>query len=106
MQACLAISPHYRSHLSSSIYMCSDDLYKCQSGFHPVGEVGGKLPPQNTQLPPQKEREKKKRGEGERKRERERKKEREVHGGGRGACIFLCRIASDQYSLLLHDSII
>ena len=69
------------------------------SGFHPVGEVGGKLPPQNTQLPPQKEREK----EGKRKR-----REREVHGGGRGVCIilFLRRIASDQYSLLLHDSII
>ena len=64
-----------------------------------MGEVGGKLPPQNTQLPPQKEREKK-RGKGER------EKEREVHGGGRGACIFLSCIASDQYSLLLHDSII
>ena len=48
---------------------------------------------------------KKKREKGERERERERKKEREVHGGGRGACIFLHRIASDQYSLLLHDSI-
>ena len=67
-----------------------------------MGEVGGKLPPQNTQLPPQKEREK----EEKRERERERKKEREVHGGGRGTCIFLRRIASDQYSLLLHDSII
>ena len=70
-----------------------------------MGEVGGKLPPQNTQLPPQKEREKEEKRR-RREKERERKKEREVHGGGRGACIFLCRIASDQYSLLLHDSII
>ena len=62
-----------------------------------MGEVGGKLPPQNTQLPPQKEREKE---------EKRKRREKEVHGGGRGACIFLRRIASDQYSLLLHDSII
>ena len=71
-----------------------------KAGFHPVGEVGGKLPPQNTQLPPQKEREKeekRKRRERERERERERGREREVHGGGRGACIFLHRMASDQY---------
>ena len=65
------------------------------------GGGGGKLPPQNTSFPPKKKERKKKR-EGE----REREKEREVHGGGRGACIFLCRIASDQYSVLLHDSII
>ena len=48
---------------------------------------------------PQKEREKE-----EKRKKRERK--REVHGVGRGACTFLRRIASDQYSLLLHDSII
>ena len=40
-----------------------------KSGFHPVGEVGGKLPPPNTQLPPQKEREKE---EKRKRRERER----------------------------------
>ena len=66
-----------------------------------LGGGGGTLPPQNTQLPPQKEREKEEKRKGER--EREKEKEREVHGGGRGACIFLRRIASDQYSLLLHD---
>ena len=63
-----------------------------------MGEVGGKLPPQNTQLPPPPPKRKRER--------RKEEKEREVHGGGRGACIFLRRIASDQYSLLLHDSII
>ena len=40
------------------------------AGFHPVGEVEGKLPPQNTQLLPQKERERKRKGEGERERGR------------------------------------
>ena len=59
---------------------------------------GGELPP------PKKEREKKKRERRERERERERKRER--GGGGRGACIFLRRSASDQYSPLLHDSIL
>ena len=60
------------------------------------GGVGGKLPPH-----PKRKRERRKE-----EKERERKKEREVHGVGRGACTFLRRIASDQYSLLLHDSII
>ena len=46
---------------------------------------------------------KKKRGKGERERERERKRERCMVWG---ACILLRRIASDQYSLLLHDSIL
>ena len=67
------------------------------------GGGGGKLPLQNSQLPPQKEREKE---EKRKRREREKERERCMHGGGRGACIFLRRIASDQYSLLLHDSII
>ena len=51
--------------------------------------------------PPKRKRERKRR-----EKERERKKEREVHGVGRGVCTFLRRIASDQYGLLLHDSII
>ena len=72
------------------------------SGFHPVGEVGGKLPPP----PPHPKKRKRERRKEEKEREREREEEREVHGGGRGACIFLNRIVSDQYSPLLHDSII
>ena len=48
--------------------------------------------------PPKKEREKEeKRKRRERERERKREKERGAWWG-RGACIFLCRIASDQYS--------
>jgi hypothetical protein len=50
-------------------------MYSHKAGFHPVEGVGGKLPSQNTQLPPQKKREK------ERKR---REKERE---GGRGVLV-------------------
>ena len=71
------------------------------SGFHPVGGWGGSFPPKTPSFPPKKKERKKKRGKGERERERK----REVHGEGRGAYIFLRRIASDQYSLLLHDSI-
>ena len=92
------------------------------SGFHPVGGWGGSFPPKTPSFPPQKRkrerrkeekeresvrvRERERESERDRKTERERKKEREVHGVGRGACIFLRRIASDQYSLLLRDSII
>ena len=66
--------------------------------------MGGEASPsKHPASPPKRKRERRKE---EKERERERKKEREVHGMGRGACIFLRRIASDQYSLLLHDSII
>ena len=65
--------------------------------------VGGSFPLKTLSFSPKKK-ERKKRKRRERERERERK--REVHGVGRGVCIFLRRIASDQYSLLLHDSII
>ena len=48
-------------------------------GFHPVGEVGGKLPHQNTQLPPQKEGERKRKGEGEGERERRKREVESVY---------------------------
>ena len=63
-------------------------VQKCMlAGFHPVGEVGGKLPPQNTQLPPQKEREKEEKRK-RREREGERKKERGAWWGKGSVYIF------------------
>ena len=54
------------------------------------GGGGGSSPLKTPNFPPKKKERKKKRGKGERERERE----RVVHGGGRGACKFLRRIAS------------
>ena len=68
------------------------------------GGWGGEASPSKyPALPPKREKKEKRE---RREREKERKKEREIGGGGRGACIFLHRSVSDQYSPLLHDSII
>ena len=64
------------------------------TGFHPVGEVGGKLPHQNTQLPPQKEGERKRKGE----REREREREREGREKWK-VCMFLCYDMLDHFKI-------
>ena len=53
------------SHCTYNVLHAMYFLFVCKTGlagFHPVGEVGGggKLPHQNTQLPPQKGRGKKK----------------------------------------------
>ena len=91
------------SYCSKHLFICTQQTPSESVGSGSIHRVlarvsssGGKLPPQNTQLPPQKEREKEEKREGE----------RERGGEGRGACIFLRCSASDQYSPLLHDSII
>ena len=70
-----------------------------------LGEIIGRVSSSGGEAsPPKKKERKRKRGKGEREREREREKERcMVLEGER---VHFCRIASDQYSLLLHDSII
>ena len=70
------------------------------AGFHPVGGGGEASPPKRKRERRKEEKERK------RERETEKEREREVHGVGRGVCTFLRCIASDQYSLLLHASII
>ena len=77
------------------MYMCthvftSHSLCVLNQGFIQWGRWGEASPSKHPASPPK----------------RKREREGEVHGGGRGACTFLRRIASDQYSLLLHDSII
>ena len=63
-------------------------MHASYSGFHPVGEVEGKLPPQNTQLSPPK-------GKG--------KKEKERGGGSVyifGAMIYLITLRLAEYHRL------
>ena len=72
-------------------------ILKCSKGHHESQDFiwgGGKLPPPPPPPPKKKKERKKKNGKGEREKCMV------------GACIFLRRIASDQYSLRLHDSII
>ena len=79
-----------REKLYPCVHVCVCACIGCQ-GFIQWGGLGGSLALKTPSFPPKKKERKKKRGK-ERERERERGREGEVHGGGRGACIFLCRI--------------